>query len=175
MHRQRNELVAVLAKRAQRAKDGAQRLADVFAPVKGGEDQLFVCRERRDFRIDRLIAGAHFGARKKKSVDHGVAHHKDTIGGNTFTQQIVTGLMRRRKMQRGRMANEAAVEFLRPRRLQVAGAKTGFDMRDGDAIYKPGGRGGGGRRGIALDDDPIVALGAQQLFELLAHQTEFTG
>ena len=60
-------------------------------------------------------------------------------------------------MQIGDAGDEPAVHLLRPRRIDVAGAQAGFDMRHRDLVIKGGERAGEGRRRVALHDDPLGA------------------
>ncbi len=78
-------------------------------------------------------------------------------------------------MQARRLADEPAVELLRERGIEIAGAQARLDVGDRHAAHEAGNGCCRRRRGVALDDDPVIGLGAQDLLDLLAHQTELAG
>ena len=92
-----------------------------------------------------------------------------------LAQQIGPRLSGRGEVQARGLANEAAVELLGERRMEVAGAQARLDVGHRHAAHEAGSGGGCGRRGVALDDDPVIGLGAQDLLDLLGHATELAG
>ena len=78
-------------------------------------------------------------------------------------------------MQARGLTDEAAIELFRERRIEIAGAQTRLDVGDRHSAHEAGRGGGRCRRGVALDDDPVVGLGAHDLLDLLRHATELAG
>ena len=77
----------------------------------------------------------------QQGVDPGIAgHHECAPSVYAFAQQIVARPRRRGKMQIGDAGDEPAVHLLRPRRIDVAGAQAGFDMRHRDLVIEGGER-----------------------------------
>ena len=96
----------------------------------------------------------------QQGVDHRVAGHVDTCGGRSFTPQILGRPLGRRTVQRGDQAGDAAVEFLGPGGLKVAGAQAGLDVNQRHAAVKRGQRGRHDRGRVALGDNAVgPALG----------------
>jgi hypothetical protein len=70
---------------------------------------------------------------------------------------------------------EPTIELLRPGRLEISRAKTGLDMSHGDPVHEANGRRSCRRCCIALNYDPVVLSGLEELFDLARHQAELAG
>jgi hypothetical protein len=172
--RQRDDLVSVSSQSAQCAQHVAHRRADVLAPVHRRQDELLIGRQRRHAGIDRPVVAADLGARVDERVDNGIADNVDVARRYAFTQQVGARLPRRRKVQAGGLADEAAVELLGERRLQIAGAQARLDVGNGNAAHEAGSSRSRRCSGVALHDDTVIRLSPQDLRDLLGHATELS-
>jgi hypothetical protein len=64
-------------------------------------------------------------------------------------------------MKIGHLADEPAIDLLRPRSIDVFGAQAGLDMRHWNSVVEGRKRTGKGRGRVPLHDDPIGAPGGE--------------
>ena len=132
-------------------------LAEAFAPMAGDENEPLAA-------VDPAIAPGHRCLKVRILIDAGGAYLQcvdDGVAGNpnrcvviTFLEELLTGALGRAVVTRSHDGGDAPVRFLRKRIHQVAGAKPRLNMTDLYAPMEGSERGGHGRRGVALDQDP---------------------
>ena len=79
----------------------------------------------------------------------------DVFGIDAFVIKVACSHERRRAMQCRRKANDAAIELLRKRRVEVASTKAGFHMHERNFPIERRERGNGDARCIALRNNKI--------------------
>ena len=126
--------------------------------MAGDQDQPLRRIRARQVPVDRRgpgRVGVQDRERVQQRVDHRVAGDVDARGVDAFAQQVVARLGGRREVQVGNHGGEPAVHFLRPGRVDVAGAQSGFDVADGDFGIERGQRGGEGGGRVALHQHAV--------------------
>ncbi len=149
----------------ERLADAEEALAEAFAAVAGDEDHL----AGGDGRVGKRRCGdaAVFegGFNVEQGVDAGVAGDGDLGIGDGFGSKIGGGHFGGREVEGGEAGGEDAIHFLGEGLGHVAGAESGFDVADGDALVEGGEGAAEGGGGIALDEDEGWLFVAEDGFE----------
>ena len=66
----------------------------------------------------------------QEGVDHRVARDHDVLAAEVLTAKVFLGLLGRREMEAGELANNFAVCFLRERGENIAGTQPRFEVND---------------------------------------------
>ena len=105
-----------------------------------------------------------------QGVDAGVARYHDIRCGDVLPQQIFGIGFDRRKMQPRDPGDQAAIDLLRPWRIDIPGSQAGFDMRHWNFLIERGERGRERRGGVALHEEPIGPMDDQLPLHRLQHR-----
>ena len=153
----------------QRVGDAENTGAEVLAAMAGDEDDAPVVVGEADAvpAGGEARVGIDDSPRCEKGVDHRVSGDVDPPVRHVLGPQRVRGPGRGREMLVGDGADDLAVHLLRPRRVDVAAAQAGLDMRHRDAPVVGSQRAGHGGGGVALDDHPARAHPVEDLADVL--------
>ena len=137
-----------------RLADGIETGAEVLSAVAGDQ------HERAAAEHERLRQARHLRRvppddveGEEERVDHGVAGDDDAVVRDPFAQEVGAVAFGRREVQPRDASGEDAVGFLRPRRLEVAGAQAGLDVADRDVVVERRQRRAERGGGVALNED----------------------
>ena len=152
----------LLRQTAHRREDVLHGLSVVFPAVAGHCDDT----------LGKVDCSQLLGA--EAAVADGVLHCVDdrvagyeNVARHGFPAQILRILRRRRKVQRRKAADEAAVHLLREGAVSVIGAKSRLDVSHWDLCIKRRKSCGKGRAGVAVDKHEIgLFLGVAALKSL---------
>lgn len=161
--------------------DVQKPLSEVLAAVACNQDQLASLIQTMDvvssFRNDAFGIRPEFFVRPQTSddpmegVDDGVASDVDQGVRDVFFEKVLPTEGGWREVESRQTSGELAVHFFRPRAVDVPGAESRFDMADGDLPVKRSQRGGGGGRGVPVDEDDIGLF----LLQNAAHSRQDAG
>ena len=136
------------------------------------DDQLFV-GTNPDGELGpvqtRQIAGGEAITDVKNSVDAALPSDNDGVLGNAFALKIAGSALGGSEMEGSQTAGENTVHLLGERLRHVAGAKSGLDMRDGDARVESGHGATESGGGVALHQHNIRFLAIEDGFECADH------
>ena len=126
---------------AERDADVFEALAETFAAVARDQNQFFggvqkIEAARQAFRQARICLDFLGGFQQR--IDHGVAGDIDVFCRYCFGEQVLFGLLGRGEVISGNTTRQAPVHFFRPRRVDIACAQAGFDVRDIDLLVVRG-------------------------------------
>ena len=160
----------ILRDPAQRLTDGFKAAAKAFTAMPGYQKHPPPRRQKAE-TLGELAAQRRVGADHrhdlKQRIDDGISRHRDTLIGHALGQKALARQFRRREMQRGNGADQAAVALFGPGRIKIAGPQPGLDMPDRD----PGIIGGKGRRQrrgrIAMHQHHVGGLGLEHRLKAL--------
>ncbi len=141
-----------------------EAFAEILAAMPRDENQAPLVKKPIFPPPCRLPAALAFDG-PQQCVDDGVAGHEHAVRGDVFRQQTIGRAARRRAVQAGRQRGRAAVHFLRPRRLQIAGAQPRLDVHERHAAVKGGQRRRQHRRGVSLGNHAIGPVALQSVVQ----------
>lgn len=103
-------------------------------------------------------------------IDAGVARHHDIRGVDVLAPEILRIGGDRRKMQKRNARDQASIDLLRPRRIDIPGSQAGFDVRDRNFLIKRSQRACERGRGVTLHEEPIGPMDDQLALHSLQHR-----
>lgn len=166
MHRHdHGDVFVALDDAAQRTADRRHLLAQGFAAMQGDQDQAAVVG-RQALDIHARLARVDDRVQR---VDHRVAGDRDGLARDALGDQRGAGPLRRRAMQRGDAAQQAAVHFLGERVQRVVAAQAGLDVDHRHLLVERRQRGNEGRRCVALHHQHVRAVLQQQVAHAQHH------
>ena len=98
-----------------------------------------------------------------------------SAGCDILTPEIVRIGGDRRKMQTRDAGDQASIDLLRPRRIDIPGSQAGFDMRHRNFLIERGERACERRRGVTLHEEPIGPMDDQLALHSLQHRCRQIG
>ena len=141
----------------------AHRLAEVLAAVRRDEDDALVLEV--DVLEGFLLEVKVIAHRVVQGIDDCVARDEDGLGRHILCEQIGLRRARRREVEVGDAACQAAVHLLGERRVLVVGAQARLDVADGRLMVIGSECAGECRRRVAVDEHDIRLLLRQDLVE----------
>ncbi len=105
--------------------------------------------------------------RPQQCVDHGVARHVNARREHSLGHERCGRGGSRRAVNSGRQSDRAAIEFLGPGCLQVAGAQSGLDVNQRHAFVKRRQRRGYGGRRVPLRHDAVGPMALDDRLQTL--------
>jgi len=153
--------------------DALKAATKAFAPVAGDQHHRALCAVRelcgKPVAQRCILVDARLDP--QQCINDGVACDQDRVCGYAFSQQVIFGRFRGRKMQVGQHTRQFAIGLFGPGRLQVTGTQPGFDVANGHFLVEGGQGGGEGGGGVAMHQDHVRLFFAEHV----AQAEQYTG
>lgn len=150
---------------ADRAKDVCQTRTMAFPAMCGQKD---VARRQSwepfcEFWPE--VPGVEPRADIKQGIHNRIARNEDALRINAFVDEVLTGALRRRKMEICQPRDEGTVDFLGIGQVSIERTKPGFNMGNPHPVVETGQRSNKRGAGITLHDEQIRPRSANQRIE----------
>ena len=157
------DVVELLRQLLERLVDVAHRLAEVLAAMRRDEDDALILEVNV---LERLLLEVEVIAdRVVQCIDDRIARDEDGFRRDVLREQVGLRRARRRKVEVGDAARQAAVHLLRERRVLVVRTQAGLDVSDGRLVVVGSQCAGKRRRRVAVDEHDVRLLLRQDLVE----------